>query len=193
VIKRLRPKYSDEELSRIYRDGYEEQAKLAALGESPEAKDHDLRIEATLKVGQAFSVGCLSGADLSAGHGDVLRSLDLEVKIFGDAFYDGYDYLGPIEETVEQIPEVDLFILTETLEHLDDPISVLRKIRQKSGKLLLSTPLTPYNWADGNLEHYWSWDKGDVASMFALTGWTPLHFEQTSPPYGYIFQIWGCQ
>jgi hypothetical protein len=189
----LRPKYSDEELSEIYRGGYAEQARVAELGETPEARDHDLRIVATLRMAEQLAEDCLSAADLSAGHGDVLRSLGLPVAIFGDAFYDGYDHLGPIEETIDQIPPVDLFILTETLEHLDNPVEVLGKIRNKSRKLLLSTPLTPAGWVDENPEHYWSWDHEDLDGLFALTGWEPIHFERTSPPYGYIFQIWGCQ
>jgi hypothetical protein len=193
VIKRLRPKYPDEELSRIYRDGYAEQFRLAELGELPEARDHDLRIVATRDMANLLAEDVVVAADLSAGHGELLSRLAVPRKIFGDAFYDGYDYLGPIEKTIDQIPPVDLFILTETLEHLDNPVEVLGKIRNKSRKLLLSTPLTPAGWVDENPEHYWSWDHEDVDGLFALTGWEPIHFERTSPPYGYIFQIWGCQ
>lgn len=192
--KRLRETYSQADLEKIYRDSYKQQAELAFIGESTPAPDHDLRIAATHSIARELVDPEVdkSGADLSAGHGDILRRIPLEVKYFGDPFYDGYQYQGPIEDTIEQIPSVDVFVLTETLEHLDDPDYVLRQIRRKAKKLILSTPETANGWVDENPEHYWSWDNNDVAFMLGEAGFVPVYFHRTSPPKGYVFQIWGC-
>jgi hypothetical protein len=131
--------------------------------------------------------------DLSTGDAAIPKGLAAEwhTLLLGD-LAPGYLYHGPIEETIKQIRDVDLFILSETLEHLDDPDQVLKDIRMKSKSLLLSTPLDEDN--DGNPEHYWSWNKDDVRLMLVSAGWSPdiyssVQFESLN---NYGFQIWGC-
>ena len=89
-------------------------------------------------------------------------------------------------------PSVDLWILSETLEHLDDPELVLRLIRERAKALVLSTPVG----ADGdtNPEHLWSWSADDVAEMLEAAGWTvQLHKVLEHPAGGiYSFGLWGC-
>jgi hypothetical protein len=75
--------------------------------------------------------------DLSAGDATIINALDTETKYIGD-YVPGYEYTGAIEHTLDLIPNVDLYICTETIEHLDDPDDVLRRIRAKSKMLILS-------------------------------------------------------
>lgn len=179
--KRLRPKYTDKQLAQIYSRPH----KVL-----DEWVDHTLRLQATLRVAkQLIGSEDRSAADLSCGDGYVLHSLDIENKYFGD-FAEGYEFVGPIEKTINEIPEVDIFVLCETLEHLDDPDAVLKLIRPKARKLIISTPIGEST--DENIEHYWGWNKRAVKVMLKGAGWMPLHYDETVPPFGYRFQIWGC-
>lgn len=180
MIKRLRPKYSIKELQEIY----------AVPHDHSVFPDHVLRVEKTLELAASFLTDTdLLGADLSCGDGDILRSLPLMDRIYGD-FAPGYQYRGGIEHTIELIPGVDVFVLCETLEHLDDPLAVLKQIRRKAKKLLLSTPLGEVT--DENPEHYWGWDSAGVGELLIEAGWWGDVYAETNPPMGYRFQIWGC-
>jgi hypothetical protein len=124
-------------------------------------------------------------ADLSCGNGAVVRDaaeyarslyrqrtqfdLTRVIEYLGD-IAPGYAYVGPIEETLGQVPSVDLFVNGETLEHLDDPDLVLRSIACKTRWLVLSTPTQ--NWNDTNAEHLWAWSEDDVTAMLTEAGFT---------------------
>lgn len=75
---------------------------------------------------------------------------------------------GKIEETIHNIDPVDLFILSETLEHLEDPDSILALMYQKADAIFISTPLDEEPGA--NNEHYWSWGKEDIQLMLHSAG-----------------------
>ena len=180
TIKRLRPAYSSEELEELY----------AIPHSHAQFPDHVIRIEHTLELAsELLDSDDRSGADLSCGDGAILRALNLETKYFGD-FAPGYAYVGPIESTIGQIPNVAVFVLCETLEHVDDPMMVLALIRAKTEKLILSTPLDEFN--DENPEHYWGWDKAGIGQLLKAADFHPRFYRQTNPPFGYRFQIWGC-
>lgn len=177
MIKRLRPKYSDEELAKIYDHQYDHRWW----------EDHKIRVKETIRIGQLIK-NMKSVADLSAGDAAIINGLDIKNKVIGD-FYPGFPYCGKIEDTINEIPNVDLFISSETLEHVDDPLAMLKSIRQKTKWLLLSTPEN--NWNDDNPEHYWAWDKEGVEEMLIAAGFTPTYFE--SIPIHYTHQIWICK
>lgn len=179
--QRTRPKYSDEELKEIY----------ARPHDHKNWHDHLIRVEATKQVAKWMFDGH-SAADLSCGNAEIAKSLNVKEKLYLGDFASGYEYYGPMEKTINEIPRVDLFICSETLEHLDDPDLVLRKIRQKTNKLLVSTPLD--NWGDPNPEHYWAWSKSDVEVMLRLAGFIPeIYMAIELPNYLYNYQIWGCK
>lgn len=180
--KRLRPKYSDQELLLLY--SYDHDHSLF--------EDHVLRVDMTLSVAQQFlNSKDRTAADLSCGDGYILDNLSFDHKYYGDFKYsEKLHFIGPIERTIEECPSVDVFICCETLEHLDDPDYILTKIRKKAKKLIISTPLS--EMTDENPEHYWGWDKEAVKVMLKNSGWEPTIYKETLPPFGYIFQIWGC-
>jgi hypothetical protein len=154
---------------------------------------HKVRVVLTAQMARVLTSSARSGADLSCGDGTVLRALDLPRAYYGD-IAPGYELTGPIERTVEQIPDVDLFICCETVEHLDDPDTVVKAIRSKAQHLVLSTPVDA--WQDSNTEHYWAWDRPAVEEMLRGAGWDPqVYCETDFRPCGgvYSFGIWWCR
>jgi hypothetical protein len=181
MITRLRPKWSDAELARIY----------ATPHDHTGWQDHILRVNRTLEIAQAIE-GVKSAADLSAGDAFIIIALGLNKTFIGD-YAPRYEYTGAIEKTIEQIPNVDLFICSETLEHIDNPIALLKQIRTKTKYLLLTTPHA--KWDDVNEEHYWAWDKDGVAELLAEAGFETVSFEllELADEYYYDYQIWVCK
>lgn len=192
--ERCRPKYSDEELAELYKEPWKMESDWL---------DHEHRQRGTLEVVDRLVYGIwgdmlgkkIRGADLSCGDGYLASQLPYVNWKLGD-FAPGYEFQGPIEKTIDEIDRVDLFICTETLEHLDEPELVLQKLRKKTRALVVSTP-NMYCW-DENPQHYWAWDRHAIRYMLQDAGFLNLDC-QISPrgvrnghEFGYEFQIWGC-
>jgi hypothetical protein len=131
-----------------------------------------------------------SVADLSCGDAAIVRAAGLEdVAQLGD-YTPGHQFCGPIEQTVDLIPPVDVFLLSETLEHVEDPAGLLWKIRQVASRLLLSTPLDEDT--DRNPEHYWGWGFVDINDLLSKAGWNNRVYQTFTPASDsyYTFQIW---
>lgn len=180
--KRLRPAHAEAELRELYRHPHDHR----------HWPDHVMRVEVTTAVARATAGMVLhSAADLSCGNGAVLEGTPAIERYFGD-YAPGWPITGPIESTIDEIPDVDMFICCETLEHLDDPDLVLKKIRGKARMLILSTPIGEDN-AD-NPEHYWGWDQDGVREMLVATGWhhmlTRVDLVMPTP---YDYQIWALR
>lgn len=186
---RLRPKWSDDELARIY----------AVPHDSGHWRDHILRVDTTIQTAKWLHGGGPI-ADLSCGDAKIARAVRAAwgpggMVYLGD-YAPGYQFTGPIEKTIEEIPHVELFILSETIEHLDDPDLVLSMIREKSDRLVLSTPIGEgIDHPDpGNEQHYWGWDVIGMEEMLTRTGWKPQSLQELKfYNYLYNFQIWGCE
>ena len=170
---RLRPAYSPEELAALYPQPHNH----------TRWPDHLARVQETIKV--ALDLYQSPGgviADLSCGDATTPRAVaserDAEL-ILGD-FAPGYEITGPVEQTITQVTHADLFICCETIEHLDDPDTVLKLIRERATRLVLSTPLGETTPA--NPEHYWGWDKEGVADMLAAAGWHPRIYRDLHCP-----------
>jgi hypothetical protein len=196
VRSRLRPAYSPEELARLY----------AVPHRHDLWPDHVLRVNATTALGREL-LGMLSTppaaiADLSCGDGTIARSLFQAVidsgaeegTLFLGDLAPGYVICGPIEETIRELPHADVFICTETLEHLDDPDAVLAMIRARAGALILSTPDSEPPGI--NAEHYWTWGTEDVRAMLVTAGWEPVLNRNVTwldeSNWRWAYQIWGC-
>jgi hypothetical protein len=193
VRVRLRPAYTEAELARIY-------AQPHSHAGWP---DHVLRVARTIELaedmgeqfGHPYAV-----ADLSCGDAAIARAVtlahDMEPPrvILGD-YAPGYELTGLIEQTIHRIPVVDLFICSETIEHLDDPDTVLKLIRGKASHLVLSTPLGETR--PDNPEHYWGWDQDGVREMLKAANWTPayeriVHYSGNGQWQAATYQLWGC-
>lgn len=179
--KRLRPAHTEAELRELYRHPHDHR----------QWEDHVQRVELTIAVARWFAGSVLpAAADLSCGSGAILEAIPAERRYFGD-YAPGWPYCGPIESTIDQVPDVDLFVCSETLEHLDDPDLVLKKIRGRSRMLVISTPIG--ETGDSNPEHYWGWDRDGVADMLTATGWRPVTYAELMLPTPYDYQIWACR
>jgi len=182
---RLRPAYSAADLSVLY----------AVPHDHMRWPDHIMRVDMTIDLARELVPEPGVIADLSCWNAAIGRTLVAGAThmkpiqlILGD-IAPGYEITGPIEETVHDLPHVDLYICSETAEHLDDPDAVLTRIRETSDHLVLSTPLSEF--MPINPEHYWGWDHDGVREMLEATGWEVVLQRDVLHPLAQ-FQIWGC-
>jgi hypothetical protein len=184
--RRLRPMPTADELRQLYAVPHDH------LG----WEDHVFRVDVTSALAHHLLPQGGRVADLSCGNALIARRLRDShgaTLVLGD-FAPGYQHCGPIEETVELIDPVDLFVCSETVEHLDNPDAVLRQIRAKTDRLLLSTPDGEDD--DANPEHIWGWDAEATEKMLRDAGFQPdVHTTVDVRPAGcvYAYQIWACR
>lgn len=190
TVKRLRQLPTPDELAAMYATPHDH--RLWGQG-------HHDRVEATIELARESiaEVDRQRVADLSCGNGVIASALCSSQRGWDDlhlgdlAALDGSwlvrNYHGPIEETIHLIPEVDVFVCSETIEHLDDPGHVLELVRSKAQHLVLSTPVDC--WDDTNGEHCWAWDCEGVEDLAASAGWSPVAFERL-PTEAYTYGIW---
>jgi 2-polyprenyl-3-methyl-5-hydroxy-6-metoxy-1,4-benzoquinol methylase len=186
MIKQLRKFHTAEELATIYPEPHDH----AIYG-----RGHSIRVNTTIQLAKdmAYQVNAKSVADLSCGNGAIAKALNIDATILGD-YANGYQYSGPLENNISKIDDVDLYICSESIEHVEDPGSVLKSIRQKSKALVLSTPIDA--WYDTNEEHYWAWNRQDVETLLKNAGWSPdvfIMLDTTVFGEPYIYGMWGCK
>lgn len=149
------------------------------------------RVAATAALARSCTGPVGRAADLSCGDGAILNAIEATDRLFGD-FAPGYEYQGPIEQTIHHVDPVDVFVCCETVEHLDDPDLVLEAIRGKTDWLVLSTPVDA--WDDTNPEHLWAWSRAGVEAMLHTAGFTPHAYEvldfRARGPQFYCFGMW---
>lgn len=99
-----------------------------------------------------------------------------------------------ITQAIVDLPEkVDTLVLTEILEHLEDPDSVVAQARRKADVLIASSPVEE---PDGisNPEHLWSFGRDGYQDMLREGGWIPFSYTEIGFPGDwrlyYTFQIW---
>ena len=192
-IHRTRPAYSPEVLNKLYKEPHDH----------TRWPDHEHRVSETI----AFAKEMMPRksdmwppvnqvVDLVCGDATIARALS-DDPILGD-FAPGYDLQGPIDETLLYLPGTfdslgRLFVLTETLEHLDHPISVLSMMSNQGTYLLLSTPVHEFPEVDENEEHYWTWDVGGVEFLLDAAGWMPVYYREVFSGEGYRYGLWWCE
>lgn len=180
---RLRPAHDAATLAKIYATPHNHTAWL----------DHKIRVAVTAQFTHVLAGKVGSAADLSCGDATIIDALDVGTRYRGD-FAPGYDLCGPIDETIEQIPVVDLFICCETIEHIDDPDPTLKLIRAKAKTLVLSTPVDAFS--DHNPEHYWAFSRQGVEDMLGAAGFTVVAYAAIDCRPGggeYMFGVWYCR
>lgn len=180
--RQLRPFYTPEQLAGVYPRQYDH----------TRWPDHLERVAATTASLDELAalVSAETVADLSCGDGAIVLGSKhpWRARILSD--YSTHrirleDAIGAVQS--------DVFVCSETLEHVQDPDAVLRAIRSASYALLLSTPHDAQD--DTNPEHYWAWDRQDLDGMLAKAGWSDRRVELFTPiaPSPYTFQIWMCR
>lgn len=170
--------------------------------------DHVERVAASVEFLRRWQTRFTTAADLSCGDGAILRALapgldriwlgDLNPTAFGD-WPDGTAWMlepGALPDSLEGLPElVDLFVCSETLEHVADPDDLLTRLTAYATYLFVSTPVAEPA-GSGNLEHYWSWDVPDVGQMLTDCGWSPVDHRVLAPEStrhldgAYRYQLW---
>lgn len=186
----------------------------------PEPHDHERwgrghgeRVELAISTGIELAVNIARPkriVDLSAGNGAIAHGIAAGIKerlgppwpsvVLGD-FAPGHFIEGSIEETMFTWNEIStwsrsslatMFVNAETLEHLNDPPTALRRIRRASRTAVISTPID--NFGDENLEHLWAWDREHVEAMLDWAGFKVVMFDNVdSRNYGetYNYGVWG--
>lgn len=185
---RLRPLQSPEELARLY----------AAPHQHERWTDHRIRVDVSATLAYHLLEPGNLVVDLSCGDAAIAQRLAAAKGarlLLGD-FAPGYELTGPIEQTLQKVglEQADLWILSETLEHLDDPDAVLREIRLRTKRLLLSTPEGETDAS--NPEHLHGWDSEAMGEMLAAADFKPMiHTLLDLRPAGflYAFQIWCAE
>ena len=174
---RVRPPLSDVELEELY------EKNDWSLFVQEERDTATVELGCTLDPSEVTSI-----ADLSAGGAKITPTIAAHygvTPVLGD-FGKRYRYpiTGRIEETIGTIEPVDLFVCSETLEHLEDPDPVLAQIRTKTKRLLLTTPVweEPYLVSHG---HLWTWRSEDVDDMLTAAGFTEWEYRGVS-----LFGLW---
>jgi hypothetical protein len=134
-------------------------------------------------------------ADMSCGDGRIPRSLasfsGIE-PILGD-YAGGYAYQGTLQETVPQLSTVDLYVCTNTIEHLEDPDGDLTLIREHCNQLLLACPIDEH---DAGGEHVWMFTKDGVDEMLLKTGFERMAYCELdmNPVWEHLkFGMWACR
>lgn len=110
-------------------------------------------------------------ADMSAGDARVPRSLaeysGIE-PLLGD-YFAGYQFQGTLQETLPQIGVVELYVCTNTIEHLNDPDADVKLMREHCENMLLSCPIDEY---DAGGQHLWFYSREGVEDMFHEAGFS---------------------
>jgi hypothetical protein len=191
--RQLRPFMSPAELSEVYASPFDH-TKWA---------EHVTRVQTTIDITTMFAEGkhWHSAADLSAGDGAIIKGLYangvIDFAVMGDLVPQLHihpRFQGLIQDTlpalVAEYPPFDLFILSETIEHLEDPDEILHLARDAAKNMVLSTPVNETK-SQKNWEHYWSWDVQDVSEMLTNAGWTETDVTRLDCDF-YTYQIWTC-
>lgn len=174
--------------------------------------DHVERVAASAEMISHYGNQIHTAADLSCGDCALISRLDLETAYVGDLIGARGAYplqtnvrilpAGPLPDSLDgfrTIPgktlPVDLFILSETIEHVPDPDALLARLTDVSRYLFLSTPLDE-PVGSGNEEHYWGWGQGDIHHLLWESGWSPMEAQLFTPETtrhldgAYTFQLW---
>lgn len=169
--------------------------ELAAMYPTPHdhrhyGAGHDLRVRVSIAVGQWLAGVGARVADLSCGDGTIAQACTAN-PILGD-LAPGWPICGPVEATIDDLAPVDVYVCTETLEHLADPADLLAVVRAKAHRLLVSFPHC--DEPDINTEHIWQWTPDEARTLLAAAGWEAETWATLAVPDGpYTYSIVGCR
>lgn len=169
-------------------------ASLVALGKRLfDTKAHAIP---ALKPGRMLELGCASGSYLHAmaGQGWQVEGIEFSPDAAASARKLGYRVdTGAVEEIDKEPAQFDLITGWMVLEHLHQPLAVLKKLRQwvkPGGSLAISVPnagsaefrLFGANWYALQLPtHLYHYDPQSIRKLMAAAGWrvTAIHHHRT--------------
>lgn len=147
-----------------------------------EEQGHNRRLHVAAQfVKQAVFLGAESAVDLGCGDGGLLYLIkDLGIKSWGyDLMPTNVDYgrdargvdVRYTDFNSDDIEYGDIAIMTETLEHMIDPHTVVREL---PSKFLIAS--SPYNENDVNHYefHLWAWDSEGYDALITQGGYKIL-------------------
>ena len=199
-MKRLKKGYSQADYRRLYSHKHS----------SSKFVDHQLRVATTRSIidwlverHDIKTIGDMSVGDGQIHFAQMLKSVKPVKLYLGDynEESDGLEfahekYVGDIYETIKKMPDVDLYVCSETIEHVEYPLVLLRLIRKKAKMLVLTTPEDETEETN-NPEHLWSWSEHDMKNMLLEAGFTPKLYNgldfRLENGFPYKFQMWVAE
>jgi len=88
-----------------------------------------------------------------------------------------------VERWDDEIPQADVYVMTEVLEHLTDPHEMVRRVRRRNAQLVASSPWTE-TYESHDECHAWAWDTEGYAAMIRTAGFKIVEHTTTG-----MFQI----
>lgn len=164
-------------------------ASALALG-SPDSVADPACGDATV-VMRAHDLRPIQRAVLGDISPDTIRSL-----VPADLPFDAQIAVGDAFDTLRGMDPVDAIVLTEIIEHLEDPDALLRLAGERARWLVASSPIVPEGVEDHTAQHLWSFDMAGYREMLEDAGWRPKVWFLAGcdgHPYAAGFQVWGCE
>lgn len=133
--------------------------------------------------------------DLGCGDGGLLQLLksndgtDLQVYATGYDFQpsnsQGWDDRLVMAQALDfvglwdDVEHADLYVMTEVLEHLEDPWGMVAKVAERGSALIASSPYTEHA---GSIDacHNWAWDVEGYTEMLSANGFQVVRSELVS-------------
>jgi len=86
-------------------------------------------------------------------------------------------------ECWDDVAPADLYVITEVLEHLEEPYEMLRRIRARDAQVVCSSPWMEH---EGNIDgcHNWAWDMPGYVHMLEICGFRVVSSQREG-----IFQV----
>lgn len=149
-----------------------------------EANHRDRLLRTAEIVKELLEDHCDSVVDIGCGDGGLL-------SLLGDTHAWGYDLSPAAVQAAREVRGVDarlldlinqpvqwadITVITEVLEHLEDPHSFVRRIAENSKVVVASSPV--YETGEYHYEfHTWAWDWDGYHNLIARAGFTVIGHE----------------
>lgn len=185
-----------------------EPISYGAVGRSnDEWPDHRMRALVTgsmlawMRPDTVLDPACGDGSVVKVAHHLLETSGGIQLVVLNDAGQpniEAMEWLPPtwesgvrdLHETMTDERPFQVIVLTEILEHLEDPDLILRLAADKAQRLLVSSPEMRSGQVDHNPEHLWMFDGEGYEQMLNEAGWKVTQKTHLTFRSEYDFQIY---